>query len=259
MERRNCLKGLAVAALPFLGAPASASSTITVDGISFAEGAVLGTASLWQGNESNGGPVTAVGDVLTGTGRVSLIENGSGGTLWSWRGSGSRELTLAFSGFELASITNLGGVTRYGFVGGTVRLYSDAAGNSNPAGGLASAGTFSDGSAWLELAPRPVADGYTLTAMQLGGQLAGFGFLDVTGGLAASYLDSNLVTIDGLPGAAAADLRFESLGVLEGPGQGWAVSGSARIEAHAVVPVPGSLALLGSGLAWLGLRRRSAA
>jgi hypothetical protein len=148
------------------------------------------------------------------------------------------------------------GITSFGFTGGSVRLYSDAAGNSNPAAGLASVSSFTDGSLWLELAPRPLADGHTLTATQFTTQVAGFGFLDVIGGLAASNFDTDFFAIGAAATGPAADMSFETLGSLGFQGTDWAVRGSAKVQAYAVVPIPGSFAFLGSGLAWLAVRRR---
>lgn len=254
MNWRTRLCAIALAAMSLPGT--ATASTLTVDGITFASGAVFNTLTVWQGNEANGGPVQAVGDVLTGVGRVNLIEDGAGGTLWVWGGVGSRELTLHFSGFEVASVTTVSGVTSFGFTGGSVRLYSDAAGNSNPAAGLGSIASFTDGSLWLELAPRALTDGYTLTATQLTSQVVGLGFLDVVGGLAADNFDTDFFALGAAVGSPAADMSFETLGALGLQGTDWAVRGSAKVQAYAVVPIPGSFALLGSGLAWLAVRRR---
>jgi len=256
MNWRTRFCAVSLSALPLFTGNTAASPAILVDGISLEGGAVFNTMTVWQGNEVNGGPIEAVGDVLTGVGRVNLIEDGAGGTLWTWNGVGSRELTLHFSGFEVASVSTAEGITRFGFTGGSVRLYSDATGNSSPASGLSSVSSFTDGALWLELAPRALASGYTLTATQLASQVVGLGFLDVIGGLAASHFDTDFFTIGSAVNGAPADLRFETLGALGFQGTDWAVRGSAKVQAYAVVPIPGGLALLGSGLALLAARRR---
>lgn len=109
------------------------------------------------------------------------------------------------------------------------------------------------GTPWLTLAGA-VRDGATLAGEITGDFFTGEGngFLDVTGGLAAEYFDTN--TRDG------ADFLFTSeFQPLDAPVEGTNIThvGTATIRGDSQeVPEPGILALLGLGLAGLGFSRR---
>lgn len=266
MNLRTTLIAAAVTAA--LVAPGAASA-ITVDGISFSPGAALQTVTLWEGNSTNGGIITGVGDVLSGVGRVAIIQDGSGNAAWTWGGSGSHELSIYFTNFTVASvITAAPGMTMFGFTGGSVQLWSDASGDSDPdfdpgAGETpaTAAATFTNGNLWLDLVPQTMASGFTLMATQIGAQVIGQGYLNVVGGLAMDYFETDgygaANTFGNLGLGATADVQFGSLGNIGALGNNtpWAFTGTANVSTFAI-PEPGTLALLGAGLVGIGMRRR---
>ena len=123
--------------------------------------------------------------------------------------------------------------------------------------------SFTDGNLWLSLAGTPDVTGVTLTAFSStvfepgppptsSVQVTGIGYLDVVGGSAASFFDTNTQ-------ALGSDASFNSGGKLGPNGTAWAFKGSAAVAGFATntVPEPGTLALLGAGLVGVSLRRRA--
>ena len=275
---------LAATVATALGLPVAASA-ITIDGITFEEGAIFETIDIFEG-EANGGPILAQGDELIGIGIVNRILDTGNNVLWE-NGDNGRELTVYFHEYIAQDFSTVptgptSGLDTITFSGGLLEIYSDSSQDFSAAGtiqdGIDSA---TNGNLWLSLAGSPTGgfdsdtglEAITLTSVgiRLGGDpfesafnITGTGLLDVTGGAAADNFDTNTFGCEGSAGAPCpddADKSFTSSGQLPGDFEGaWAFRGTGEVQDYAV-PVPAPLMLLGAGIAALsfGARRKAKA
>jgi len=228
------------------------SSAIMVGGVEFNSGAVFEFTNMWESFAQD------VGDELEGYGRVTQIDNATNAQFCV-----GCELTFHFHDYF---VTSKGSGDDFVFDGGVVDFYVDNSTNFD----ATDASTAMDGDLWLQL----VGDEFTKTTSggetETGTLLAfnvdffdgvnfGEGRFDVSGGMAASYFDSNTVfdtptksITDGV-----SDFTFTSSFQLAGTPTNvdFPVQGTGELQGF-VIPEPGTVALLGiSALSLFGMRR----
>jgi len=280
---KNTLLASAFCAAASLSMSASA---ITINGIDFQPGAVLDQINLLEGRQCDppgggcvaGSAITAVGQKLMGVGYITAVSNADSSIQYWEDGDNGRELLVYFRDYLAEAILPVtAGTFTIGqsifFSGGLVDIYSAPVGTYDPTSVANAIASVTSGDLFLTLAGSPIGgnvngNDITLIAVALGltnplttGSVAGDGLLDVTGGPAAAYFDTNTFgcsdnTFPGCPNDA--DKKFISSGSLSvSPGNGWAFVGTGTIQSFAQsVPEPTSLALLGAGLLGAGFSAR---
>jgi hypothetical protein len=253
--------------------PASAVPVVTVDGVTFPTGIVPG-GNVLESSVTKETGISGPGQQLMGVGEVTAITDGTGlDTAWT-TGQNNTELAFEFTGYTsnvvIVPTTAPGSIT---YTGGTLNYYTLPAGTSISTGTVAGdIAAVESGTLFLSTTAAiedPAGDTLTetLPASETLGSFAdasSFGFLDVTGGAASTYFNSNtfLDAFDTGTGGLA-DEKFTQDLSTGSTSDGFSVSGSGTLAGNvAAVPEPataGACALATALLArWPGRRAAGA-
>ena len=240
-----------------LSAYASTSMAVTALGVTWDETTILDFEM--KAGDLRETLVSTPGDTLFGYGIVSFI-NGSGAFC-------NCDLTYSFT-YTVKDV----GPGEIMFEGGQIDFYAQALGTYSTFDANTAVGTAGElwlsltghGDTWFTSGVNPVGTLYGTFTGSLGGSEDGdgSGLLDVAGGAAAAYLDTNME-------AGGADLSLSSSfqplanGCIANPNNGdlpYCLSGTAELfGSTADIPVPATVLLFGLGLLSLaGVRARKA-
>ena len=219
---------------------------VTVAGVTWDENSLFdfGAQSIQFGTVA-----LNAGDMLQGYGRFTALNADSGFCAGC-------ELTYVFSGYTLNTSITSSPNTPFYLSGGSVRVYVDTSKDFNAANPASAA----NGLLWLDLVGAdPLAQGHTLlgsTTIPNSRGIAGYGagYMDVVGGLAQSYLDTN-GEIGGSDFLFTTSFQPLKKPVVQG-GVAYTHFGGAEISGVTAVPEAETYAMMIAGLGLVGFVAR---
>ena len=268
MKSRTLFLGTLTAVL-LSATAAMAVPTATVDGVTIPIDTATGGA-VFNVQIEHETLVANVGDVLSGVGQITLIQDFPSSTTTyappcTTVGCSGTFLTDVFTGLTVRSITPTGGGFDVYLTGGTLDWYvHNTLPNLDTGNQALDFANATSSTLFLSMAPAVFdSSGDTMHIFVPGNSLSNFSgnaqgdaFLNVTGGDAADIFNTNTFST-GFEGTTA-DLQFVG-NAHQVSGNDFPVGGSDDLFAN-TVPEPASLAILGAGLfivSW-SLRRRRA-
>lgn len=199
--------------------------------------------------------VQNVGDVLTGYGLVGSVNGDPMQTSFC----PGCQLTFTFQ-YTVSSIDTSGSNPKVVFDLGTINFYRD----DSQSFSVLNPDSAGIGTLWLSLGGHAAPYAGFSTTGELYSTIvgpvstptsgsSGFGLLDVTGGLAAYFTDTNAQT-DGADFELDSSFQFQDAGICGSNGTCYPISGTGQLIGKSLqVPEPGAAGILGLGLAFLGL------
>lgn len=231
----------------------TANAAVVTDAI-YDAGSIVFSGGVYIDNTQGGD------EGARGIANVTHIRNAAGVELWN---DDNSELNIIFSNFTRSNLAENPLVTGgwlFTSIGGDVDFYEGASGAFQATGGfLADTQNIIDNSTlMLSGIGQSDADGHAVRGLFDGGSYGSDGYLSVTSGNWFDMLNTTSI-IDPITGLPFADMTFNISGDTVARSV-YSFSGSGDLAtlstAPTNVPEPGSLALMGIGLAGIGFTRK---
>jgi len=191
---------------------------------------------------------TTIGEVVRGVGQINEVRNEQGSVIWA-DGDNGVELNFYYTGLTRVFQQPILNSVVYGDIGGQIHMYTQAVGSFNPTGDwVIDSAAIGLGDMFLSLYGHVNPDtSYTFAGIQNHTTNSGSGLLDIVGGAAAEYFDTNTL-FDG----SDVSLNYSADNIATA---GYTYSGSIDAAVFGI-PAPSTLLLGMAGIMTLASRRR---